>query len=762
MPLPPNYPAARCRAIVDDCQPRVIVAPRAPAWAAGYTIIDPSRPAEPIAPINTSEEDAAYLIYTSGSTGTPKGVLVSHRGLESLVVGQAEMFGVRAGDRVLQFAALGFDAVVSEIVVTLGIGATLCIPDGDQLRSLAELTNFVRDTNVRIATFPPSILELLDPAAMPGLTTVVAAGEACPAHVVRAWAPGRRFVNAYGPTEATVCATMAVLTSETVTIGRPMRGVTIHLLASDGAEVEPGQVGEIAIGGDGVACGYWNRPAETAAAFVPDRFSSALGSRLYLTGDLGRMSGDDLEFIGRRDHQLKVSGYRIEPAEIETALRAVSGSDRCIAFAVDPPDGPRELVAAVVVNEQGPSPAELRTRLAERLPAFMIPSRLLLLSEWPLTANGKIDRARLDALALASVRPATTTRTHQTTEDTIIDFWQRELGGAVALDDDFYHLGGTSLKLMRLLAAVESHFAVRVSISELLDDAVTPRRMALLITSAPIATPEGQLRFHPKAAGVPIFFVPPVVGDPLVFASLARELPAHPIFALRPPGLEDGEQPIDHLETLVARFARLVHTEARGRPVVVGGYSIGGLSAYELARQLHDSSVNVRCLLLIEAPVPPGPEARTRMGPFTTANMAIMCARFLAATVGQTLGLEPATLATLTDDDVLVRFRAELIRLGLASEQTPMQSVVRRLNLFKTNLRAHLEYEAGVYTGPTAMIWSEDGHPFAKGNKALFDWSHVLQPVAQRRVPGNHFTLISAEHARSTAEAIRSILAELS
>ena len=269
-------------------------------------------------------DNLAYAIFTSGSTGRPKGVMVEHGGLCNLAEAQIRAFGVQPDSRVLQFAAFSFDASVSEVFTTLLTGATLWLAKKECLMAGPELIDLFREGAINIVTLPPTVLSALPEDRFPSLRTVVAAGETCSADIVRRWAAGRRFLNAYGPTEVTVCATIAEVIDENSrpSIGRPIANTQVYVLDEQQQPVPIGVMGEIHIGGAGLSRGYLNRADLTAERFIPSSFSNEPGARLYKTGDMARYLPDgNIEYLGRVDHQVKVRGYRIELGEIEEVLR---------------------------------------------------------------------------------------------------------------------------------------------------------------------------------------------------------------------------------------------------------------------------------------------------------------------------------------------------------------------------------------------------------------------------------------------------------
>jgi amino acid adenylation domain-containing protein len=288
----------------------------------------------------------AYIIYTSGSTGRPKGVAVTHRSLRHLIDAQIESFRIDSSSRVLQFASLSFDASISEIFTALFAGAQLCLAPRQLLVPSRDMLALMERLKITTVTLPPSVLSRFPESALPSLRTLVSAGEPCSAELASRWTSGRLFLNAYGPTEVTVCATIGEVSGDGTrpSIGRPMGDARVYILDAQMRPAAIGVAGELYVGGPGVARGYWNQPELTAASFIPDPFSSDPGSRLYRTGDMARfLANGELDFLGRRDEQVKVRGFRIELGDVESALRGdgslreaavIAEGERLIAYVV--------------------------------------------------------------------------------------------------------------------------------------------------------------------------------------------------------------------------------------------------------------------------------------------------------------------------------------------------------------------------------------------------------------------------------------------
>ncbi|MGK3964008.1 amino acid adenylation domain-containing protein [Sorangium sp. So ce118] len=481
VPLDPAYPRRRLDFMVSDAEPAVFLTHKAvrsslPERAAGVLCFDEDRellsrqPGQRIAS-GATPSSLAYVIYTSGSTGVPKGVLVEHRGLAPLARALSERFDVSAESRILQFASLCFDASVSEYMMAFAAGASLHLAADPARMPGQELCAFLRERGITHVELSPSLLATLPDAELPALRVVISMGEVCPASVVARWAPGRRFFNGYGPTETTVSATVFACApgGGDPPIGYPLPGTVLRILGEDLEPVQAGQVGEIYLGGPGVARGYLGRPDLTAERFVPD--PRAPGARLYRTGDLGRVRPDGaVVYLGRRDHQVKVRGFRVELGEIESALKEYPELREAAVVARERAPGDRRLLAYVAFAPGASADASaLRRFLGERLPEHMVPSAFVALPSLPLTPSGKVDRRALPApdearpaLPVDHVAPRTPD------ERALAALWSEVLRvRPVGVDDDFFDLGGDSLLAVRIVARAPSALGVELGIRDL-------------------------------------------------------------------------------------------------------------------------------------------------------------------------------------------------------------------------------------------------------------------------------------------------------
>jgi amino acid adenylation domain-containing protein len=420
-----------------------------------------------------TDSNLAYVIYTSGSTGRPKGVLVAHAGLSNLAVSQAAAFGVHPDSHVLQFASLNFDASISEIAMALVAGATLYVCPQDALRLGAELITVLQRYAISTITLPPTALAVLPAEALPALQTIIAAGEACSEELVKRWSRNRQFFNAYGPTEGTVCATLTLCQpgDGRPPIGRALANVQVYVLDKYMHPVPIGIAGEAYIGGIGVARGYLHQPGLTAERFVPHPYALEPGERLYKTGDLVRYLPDgNLEYLDREDYQVKVRGYRIEPGEIETVLGQHPEVKECVVVVREDSPGDKRLIAYVTAR----SPlmgTELRAFVQKYLPAYMVPTTVLVLDSLPLKPNGKIDREALPRPEEVRSQPIKTVSVPRTTlEQFLVELWQDLLEiEPIGLDDSFFELGGESITAAVLINKLQEKLGVPIYVVTIFD-----------------------------------------------------------------------------------------------------------------------------------------------------------------------------------------------------------------------------------------------------------------------------------------------------
>ncbi|WP_395375880.1 amino acid adenylation domain-containing protein [Marinicella sp. W31] len=478
VPLDPTYPEARLAYQIEDADLNIIITQASlqallihPTKSVHAVCLDTqemyrclekcSKHNPSLSGVGLHAQRLAYVIYTSGTTGNPKGVMIEHRSLCNLTVMQKESFNLSSACHVLQFASIAFDAATWEMFMALAQGGTLVMPSSTEVKSPEALSALVEGHQITHATLPPSLLPLLDIERWAGVKTLIVAGEACAKQLAIAWSRDRQFVNAYGPSEFTVCATAGAFSpSQSILhMGKPNQNTQVYVCNDDGALLPQGVPGELLLGGIGLARGYLNRPELTAEKFITNPFydasNPASSERLYRTGDLVRWLADgNLEFLGRIDHQVKLRGFRIELGEIEAQLLNQAEIHEAVVVLDKTAD---RLVAYVVANDEVKIDNNLlRQALSDALPEYMVPSVYIELEALPLTSNGKVNRKALPKPESHHLSRAEYEAPQGATEVALAEIWQTLLKvEQVSRHDNFFSLGGNSLLAITLINAIK-------------------------------------------------------------------------------------------------------------------------------------------------------------------------------------------------------------------------------------------------------------------------------------------------------------------
>ncbi|MEU4086737.1 amino acid adenylation domain-containing protein [Streptomyces aureus] len=533
VPTDPHAPQRRFTAILDDARAALVLGSHADTPPAGTTVPFASvedalretttQGREPCATVHSLAP--AYVLYTSGTTGRPKGVVVSHANLVHTIQAVADRYGLGPRDRVLQFAALTFDVAAEELFSALVRGATVVLPPAGPVPGIDELTSLARSERLSVLNLPASywhewvaVIDRFPPSSCPDLRLVVTGSERVDGGRLSRWqeaAPGHvRWLNAYGPTEATITATLYEPdraaprpgsdrpADATVPIGRPLPGVRAYVLDAELRPVPVGVSGDLHLAGDGVAQGYLGDSARTAAAFLPDPWGRP-GARMYATGDRARRGTDgELEFLGRGDDQIKLRGFRIDLGEIEAALAAHPEVRDAAALLREDTPGRPQLVGYIAVDSDT-APPDLGAHLAQRLPGYMMPSTVVPLGRLPRGERGKTDRRALPAPAPPAAVPGTprpSDRPETGLGQTVAAVWRDVLGFAhIGADDNFFDLGGHSLLMVRVQARLAEALGRDVPVVDLFQYP-TVRTLARHLADSDRSRPAGGAAGRRRAA----------------------------------------------------------------------------------------------------------------------------------------------------------------------------------------------------------------------------------------------------------------------
>ncbi len=799
LPLDPTYPQERLNFMLEDARVSILVTQQhlvktliQPESSGVFSIVCLDSDREIVAQqssqnptTNIIPQNLAYVIYTSGSTGKPKGVLIEHRGLYNLALAQIEAFNLNSNHRVLQFASMSFDASIFEIVMTLGTGATLYCAKKESLLPGQTLIQFLQDNTITHVTLPPSLLAVLPNAELPALQTIVCAGESCSSDVVKRWASGRRFFNAYGPTEATVWSSFAEISdSKKQPIGRPIANTQLYILDENLQPVPVGIPGELYIGGSGLARGYLNRPELTAQRFIANPFSDKEGERIYKTGDLARYFPDgNIEFLGRTDEQVKIRGYRIELGEIEALLIQHPAVKEIAVVAEHNLSGNKRLVAYVVPNHnQTINPVEMRNFLKEQLPNYMIPNAFVAMDFLPLTPNGKIDRLRLRTLGnltnnsidQSCIAPRTPT------ESTLANIWTKILNAErVGIGDNFFDLGGDSLLAIRLINEINQQFERELPLSALFLNPTIEGLADSLYSGTNYLEWSPLVAIKPRGKNPPFFCVHPIFGVVFPYVELAFVLGDNqPFYGLQPKGIDGESSPLTRIEDMAADYIAALRTVQPKGPYFLGGWSFGGLVAFEMAQQLLAAGDEVALLAVLDtlAPVSANKPSFWDGCKFilTTVSRSIWpfvvdYFRLVAAAENVQIGGIVAKFHKLNKLlNLIANFWhrwnwKQAVMVSILSQDSKERSwrelaIPSMFTVFQANSQATLSYVPKVY--PQRITLFRSGEKLSMNHQdPTLGWRELTaQKVEVIKVPGNHLTMLRKPCVEVLAQQLKHCL----
>jgi amino acid adenylation domain-containing protein len=767
--IDPDYPLERQKFIAQDaCVRLILTEPTVTANFAGTAplvyVDGPDSPVsacgdKPVTNLSTPES-IAMLVYTSGSTGQPKAACIPHRAVVR-TVRNTNYLEITPCDRIAQIASPSWDAAIMELWLALANGAALVGIRREILLGYTELAEMLQRERLSILILNTAHVHQIGyhaPEALKSVRKVIFGGEAAEPAPIRKLlphvAPGA-LVNGYGPAEGCVITTYHEIRSipkgaVTVPIGRPVTNARVYLLDDRLQPVSAGLPGEIFIGGDGVATGYWNRPELTRERFISDPFSSKPGALLYRTGDLARMNANGtFEFIGRLDEQVKVRGYRIELMEVRQAIATHPDVKQVFLMLREDQPGDKRLVAYVTLERQSASAVEsIRQHVKDRLPAEMLPASYVVLDSIPLNINGKVDRGALppprDRRELESGYSAPETDI----ERKLTEIWQQLLQvDRVGVTDNFFELGGHSLLAARLIARIEKETGHNIPVASLFE-APTIAQLAQKLKQRTYTTAWSPLvELHAskdKAVAEPFFCVHSLGANLVSFHRIATLLRRErPIYGLQPHGLDGQQKPLDNLTAIASAYVEEVRRTQPHGPYYLGGVCLGGVLAYEMAQQLRAAGEEVAAVILIDSYLP---------GKLNYLHTRPRFVEYLDSHIGKLSVLSGAA-------------RLKYLATGIASWGASVarafgwqqqDSLARAMRLVReANMRALLEYEPKPYAGKVIQIMCSDA-PHRSYEDRRLAWSTVVETGLEiYMVPGNHLTMLEQPHMLATAKQLQ-------
>jgi amino acid adenylation domain-containing protein len=772
VPIDPDYPAERLSFIADDTALRFVLTQKSvksvlPSAASSIFLDSEDSPvldcSTEAVPNRVNPESIAVVIYTSGSTGKPKAARIPHRAVVR-TVRNTNYLEATPADRVAQATSPSFDAAIKEIWMALVNGAALVGLSRETLIVPAEARKFIQKEKITLLVVNTAYVHqiaLEAPDAFKDVRKVVFGGEAAEAgplrELVKHIGPGI-LINGYGPAEGCVITTFFEINeipeeATSVPIGRPVSNARVYLLDDQQRPVPIGVPGEICIGGEGVARGYLNRPELTAQRFLPDPFSHHSERFLYRTGDLARMRGNgELEFLGRRDEQVKIRGHRIELAEVREAISAHSAVKQVFLTIRQEQAGDKRLVAYVILRQALANAAQaLRKHAREKLPDHMVPSAFVVVESVPLTTNGKIDWKALpapsDQVELENYQAPTAEL-----EVSLTAVWQVVLRAKrVGVNDSFFDLGGHSLLAARLVAEIEKATGHNIPVATLFE-APTIAQLATRIaerTYNSAWSPCVTLQAAADGATNEPFFCIHSLGANLVsvrkIASLMRNDRA--FYGLQPHGLDGQQAPLDTIEAMATAYLKEIRKVQPNGPYYLGGICLGGVIAFEMAQQLKRAGEHVASVVLIDSFLP---------GPLKYIHARAGSAEYVDRHIGNMLsqpGIESLKyLATLAQNGV-----KHLRRIVAGNNQSSIVQATKSIRA--AHINAFLSYRPQAYSGKLVQLLCAESSQRGYEDRRMA-WAYLVPTggFELRLVPGDHLTMVEEPHVRQVAQELQSTL----
>ncbi len=774
-PFDPQHPPERLAYMIADADVRVVLTQKALAenlstQAVQVLVLDDEPAGEdsnnPASEV--TERNLAYLIYTSGSTGVPKAVMVEHHSLVNYVRGISRELSLENGFHFAMVQPLTVDASVTPLFPTLVTGGCVHVISEERIANgelLAEYFDRHPVDGFKIApTHLAALLAGAEPRRLLPKQWLVLGGEAPTADLIASLqAADCRVLNPYGPTEATSAMLAYRLDKAAsdgpIPMGRPLPNTHAYVLDRNLQPPPVGTPGELYIGGDCLARGYLNRPDLTAESFIPDPFGST-GGRLYKTGDAARYSPNgNLVFAGRFDDQVKIHGYRIELGEVAAVLGRHPRVREAVVLAQQRA-GSEQMLVAYVVSEQQTSLKEtdLRVFLREKLPEYMVPATFVMLDSLPRTSHGKLNRKALpEPEARADERSEEHVPPRDLLELQLSRIWSSVLNlSPIGARDNFFDLGGHSILALHLVARIQKQFGQSISLATLLQHP-TVEQLALRLRDQAESKPASSLvAIQPAGSKLPFFCVHAVGGQVLSYVSLAQKLgPDQPFYGLQAVIPDHSDEPLSRIEDLAAFYVAAIREVQPHGPYLLGGWSMGGAIAFEMAQQLSRSDEQVALVVLLDSYLDghsadvSGDDTETLLGFF--ADFFALAGKEPTATLDDVKQLNEEQLLSYFIEQAR---EADILPPGMDTSQ-----LLNLYRVFKANRRALRTYVPASYPGRVVLFEAGDGarQSIEPGQR----WRKVAEKLEVQVVPGDHYQIVKEPHVQALAERIKPYLEEI-
>jgi amino acid adenylation domain-containing protein len=733
-----------------------------------------------------SLENQVYTIYTSGSTGRPKGVVVEQRQILNYLYAILNRFELKPGAQYAMLQPLAVDSCNTVFIPSLCAGGTLHVMPPDQAADPYMVLEYFRHHRMEVLKIAPSHLSALVDACPTGdllpYDVLALGGEASHWDWVRGTlqplAPptSRMFIH-YGPTETTVGMLTYCIQPDSprrgplVPLGYSLPNTRVYILGPAMQPVPIGVAGEIYIGGDCVARGYLNRPELTAERFTPDPFSEHSGARLYRTGDLARwLPGGEVEFLGRTDYQVKIRGFRIELNEIDAVLSQHAAVEKAITIARENGAAGKRIVAYVVPKRAGASlsevsafdaetlPLRLRAFLKGQLPEYMIPSNIVVLDTLPLSPQGKVNLRALPEPAMEVMPHDRLEMPRTLLQAQLVEIWEEVLNTSpISITDDFFQIGGHSLLAVRMMAMIRNRLKRTIPLASLLRNPTIANLAKLLAQSSDESVSSVLVDIQPEGDGVPFFCVHPVGGSVFCYADLARALgrerPFYGLQAPAPDAFPEDTLPASGatIEQIAALYIREIQGVRPGGPYLLGGWSMGGLIAFEMARQLNQQGERVGTLALFDTHLPP--QNREAIDERDELPILTRFAADMRQLIGKDHGNLQEQFCSLDLNRQRVMLADVLKRDGVLAEDAPAKELDDLLSVFTRNAMAVDRH--CLQPGQQRIVLFRAAEANAPEQLAQAWGRWAAGGVDLCLTPGDHYSMLRRPNVSSVAERLK-------
>ncbi|MBP0903704.1 amino acid adenylation domain-containing protein [Mariniflexile gromovii] len=769
VPLDPNYPKSRLEFILIDSQAKHLITNKDNTLHIDDSIkqlyIEDALSQEKTllnTPLNivVNQNDLAYILYTSGSTGKPKGVPISHKNLVNFLFSISKEPGITENDKLLAITTISFDIAGLELFLPLLNGACIIMVDAETARNGELLHDILKTKKISIVQATPTTWKMLLESKweQPLPITALCGGEALTSELAqKILSKCKKLWNMYGPTETTIWSTIKEIKpdDELITIGKPIANTQVFLLNASGLLAKPGTIGEITIAGDGVAEGYWKRPELTAEKFIKNTFNSNTNTLLYKTGDLGiLLPSNNIQCLGRTDHQIKIRGYRIEPEEIEKNLILLNHIQEAVVLVHND-----ILIAFVkpIVFEKFTSEHinEWKSNLTDKLPSYFVPNQIKVVKEFPTTPNGKLDRQALLYSETIKIESSSISEPKTDTEKLIAGIWEKYLHiDYVDIRNNFFELGGNSLIAIQVMNDIEKETGKTLPLSSLFEYS-TIEKFSQLLNSENIDTWGSLVPIKPQGNKTPVYIVHGAGLEVLIFKELSDNLDANqPVYGLQAKDLFNSTTTYDTIEKIAAHYVDTIIDANPEGTFALAGYSFGGIIAYEMARKLTEQGKKVTMVGLLDTAIEPH---------FYHASPLLKKAAMLAYKNKRRLNFLKEMTQSWGHVKLHLNRKKEFLSqryLHPKNFETD-QEQIKHEEFIKTESIIHPIKNRYYMTSQHVIVdlFKAEEHIAYVDDTTFTGWQNfALNGVNVHRTPGNHDTLLSSENAKELARIFQSVL----